>query len=168
MKAFLILVACTLLTTQEACAQKKVGDGSFNTLLKIMLNHKVKEITVAEASTKKKLFFVDARELKEYNISHIQGAVYAGYKDFSAARIAAIPKGSEVIVYCSIGKRSEDVTEKLIKAGYIHATNLYGGIFEWVNQGNPIFDSTNRITNNVHAYGKFWGRWLRKGRRVYN
>ena len=73
-----------------------------------------------------------------------------------------------VIVYCSIGKRSEDVTLKLKKAGYTNVKNLYGGIFEWVNQGHPVYNNNNIVTDSVHAYGNFWGKWLDKGVKVYN
>jgi len=44
---------------------------------------------------------------------------------------------------------------KNVKAGYTNVSNLYGGIFEWVNQGNNVVDDNNRITPKVHAYGKF-------------
>jgi predicted sulfurtransferase len=70
-------------------------------------------------------------------------------------------------VYCSIGKRSESITQKLSKAGYGNVSNLYGGIFEWVNQGNGVVDVNNKQTNKIHAYGKFWGQWLHKGEKVY-
>ena len=48
-------------------------------------------------------------------------------------------------MYCSIGKRSEKVTQKLKKAGYNNVSNLYGGIFEWVNQGNEVVDTNNKV-----------------------
>jgi rhodanese-related sulfurtransferase len=149
-------------------AQKKVATGSFNTLLKMMLKHDVKEITVPEAVAKKNVLFADAREKKEFDVSHINNALFAGYDDFSLSRLNNIPKDREIIVYCSIGKRSEKITEKLMEAGYTNVSNLYGGIFEWVNQGNSVVDLNNRNTNKVHAFGKFWGRWLEKGEKVYN
>ncbi|MEJ7821145.1 MAG: rhodanese-like domain-containing protein [Chitinophagaceae bacterium] len=152
----------------ETSAQKKVGSGSFNSVLKVMLKHDVKEVTVTEAEIKRNVIFIDAREKKEFDVSHIRNAIYAGYKDFNLAMLNAVSKQSEVIVYCSIGKRSEDITKKLVTAGYSNVSNLYGGIFEWVNQGNNVVDNNNRITPKVHAYGKFWGRWLDKGEKVYN
>lgn len=158
----------TSIISYATTAQKKVRNGSFNTVLKVMLKHDVKEVTVPEAAMKKNIIFIDAREKKEFEVSHIRNAVYAGYKDFNLARLNAISKQSEVIVYCSIGKRSEDITEKLVKAGYSNVSNLYGGIFEWVNQGNNVVDNNNMITPKVHAYGKFWGKWLNKGEKVYD
>lgn len=149
-------------------AQKKVVNGSFNTLLKLMLKHDVQETTVPQAVAKKNALFADAREKKEFDVSHINNAIFTGYDDFNLSRLNSIPKDREIIVYCSIGKRSEKITEKLMEAGYINVSNLYGGVFEWVNQGNSVVDLNNRITNKVHAFGRFWGQWLEKGEKVYN
>lgn len=168
MKNFIIMMIAASIISYATSAQKKVGSGSFNSVLKVMLKHDVKEVTVPEAAIKRNKIFIDAREKKEFDVSHIRNAVYAGYKDFNLARLNAISKQSEVIVYCSIGKRSEDITEKLLKAGYTNVSNLYGGIFEWVNQGNNVVDDNNRITPKVHAYGKFWGQWLKRGEKVYD
>jgi rhodanese-related sulfurtransferase len=168
MKAILLLIFSVSVISHNAIAQKKVNKGSFNTLLKVMLKHNVKEITVPEAVTKSNVIFIDARELEEYSVSHIKKALYAGHKDFNLSRLVSIPKESEVIVYCSIGKRSEEITKKLLESGYSNVSNLYGGIFEWVNQGNSVVDMNNKTTAKVHAYGKLWGQWLDKGEKVYN
>jgi rhodanese-related sulfurtransferase len=168
MKIFLIIILVVSLFSPEAIAQKKVGNGNFNTLLKVMLKHDVNEVTVAEAAIKKNVIFLDARERNEYVVSHIKNALYVGYNDFNSSRLVKVSKGSEIIVYCSIGKRSESITQKLSKAGYGNVSNLYGGIFEWVNQGNSVVDVNNKPTNKVHAYGKFWGQWVDKGEKVYN
>ncbi len=152
----------------EVTAQKKVDNSSFNTLLKVMLKHNVKEITIPAAAIKKNVIFLDAREKKEYVVSHINNAVFVGYDDFSLSRLGSISKESEIIVYCSIGKRSEAITQNLSKIGYANVSNLYGGIFEWINQGNSVVDINNKPTNKVHAFGRFWGQWLNKGEKVYN
>ncbi len=133
-----------------------------------MLKHNVKEITIPAAAIKKNVIFLDAREKKEYAVSHIKNAVFVGYNDFNLSRLENISKESEIIVYCSIGKRSEAIAQKLSKIGYGNVSNLYGGIFEWVNQGNSVVDINSNPTNNVHAFGRFWGQWLNKGEKVYD
>jgi hypothetical protein len=40
--------------------------------------------------------------------------------------------------------------------------NLYGSIFEWVNQGNPVVNKDNQPTQQVHTYNKNWSRWVEK------
>ena len=79
-----------------------------------------------------KYVILDAREYDEYERSHIVGAHYVGYDDFSKDALAAIPPNQAIVVYCSIGYRSEKIGEKLQKMGYTNVSNLYGSIFEWV------------------------------------
>ena len=138
-------------------------------MLKTLLSHTVTEVNVtqAKAAQAKHIYLLDARELREFEVSHIETARFVGFNDFSLDRVADIPKDSAIIVYCSVGYRSEKVGEKLIAAGYTHVVNLYGGIFQWVNEGNPVVDETNAPTQKVHAYSKSWGVWLKKGEKVY-
>jgi hypothetical protein len=65
-----------------------------------------------------------------------------------------------------VGARSEKITEELLKKGYSDVSNLYGGIFEWVNEGKPVY-TNNRKTTKVHAYSMAWGIWLKQGEKVY-
>jgi len=110
MKNFIIMIIVASSISYATRAQKKVGSLSFNSVLKVMLKHDVKEVTIQEAAIKRHIVFIDAREKKEFDVSHIRNAIYAGYKDFNLAMLNAVSKQSEVIVYCSIGKRSEDIT----------------------------------------------------------
>lgn len=50
--------------------------------------------------------------------------------------------------------------------GFKNVSNLYGGIFEWVNQAHEIVNDSGK-TDSVHAYNRFWGMWLQKGKKVY-
>ena len=76
-------------------------------------------------------------------------------------------KNSELVVYCSLGIRSESIASKLKKAGYSNVFNLYGGIFEWKNNGFTVYNLENIETENIHAYSKDWGIWLKKGKKVF-
>ncbi|CAN5356090.1 hypothetical protein BH20BAC1_BH20BAC1_03090 [soil metagenome] len=146
----------------------QVKSGSFNFMLKMMLSNGTPAINVPEAAKNFGEFvFFDAREKEEYNVSHIRNARYAGFNDFDLSNIADVNKHQPIVVYCSIGKRSEHITLKLKKAGYTNVQNLYGGIFEWVNEGHPVYNQFNNTTDSVHAYSRFWGRWLDRGVKVY-
>ncbi len=113
--------------------------------------------------------FLDAREPEEFNVSHIKTSINIGFKDFSseADAIQNLNKNTPIIIYCSVGIRSEKMGEKLKKSGFINVKNLYGGIFEWKNKGYPVVDSTNTETENVHAFSKVWSKWLHKGNPIY-
>ena len=77
-----------------------------------------------------------------------------------------IPKNATIVVYCTIGVRSEQVGARLKKMGYTNVYNLLGSIIEWVNQDNSIIDSGNNPTKKVHVYTDDYGKWLTKGEKV--
>lgn len=115
------------------------------------------------------VWFLDAREQEEYEVSHIPEAIYIGFKDFSKEKILGLlpNKDAPIIVYCSIGVRSEKIAKQLQSLGFLNVRNLYGGIFEWVNNGFPLEDNEGISTEKVHAFSKQWGRYLEKGEKVY-
>tara|TARA_R110000850_G_scaffold254614_1_gene380169 strand:+ start:58136 stop:58633 length:498 start_codon:yes stop_codon:yes gene_type:complete len=112
---------------------------------------------------------VDTRERKEFEVSNIDSAVHVGYNQFSIRQFTnfVTDKNQPIVVYCSLGIRSEDIGEKLKKAGYTNVKNLYGGIFEWKNKGFSVVDSDGNKTEKVHAFSKQWSKWLLKGEKIY-
>lgn len=117
----------------------------------------------------KSSFLLDARELKEFEVSHIKNAIHVGYNKFDLATTTKkIPnKNAFIVVYCTLGVRSEDIAEKLKAAGYTNVFNLFGGIVDWKNKGNIVIDTEGKETQRVHVSSKYWGKWLKKGRKVY-
>lgn len=163
----------TLLTTALTlclgyCGQAQVQDEAYRLMLQKLLAHSVPEIQVAQlAADSSDVLLLDAREPREYAVSHLADAIHIGYDHFRLSNLPdTIQKSRPIVVYCSVGYRSEKVAEKLRSAGYTHVSNLYGGIFEWVNQGHPVQDQQG-LTQRVHAYDRSWGVWLRKGKKVY-
>jgi rhodanese-related sulfurtransferase len=159
---FLIVIAINV----DSVAQVK--SKSFSFILNTLLSDKVPRASVKEISSNPdKYIFLDSREDVEYNVSHLPNAKFVGYEKFDAAQLHHLAKSQPIIVYCSVGKRSENITLKLMKLGFTNVQNLYGGIFEWVNQGNSVVDNNNKPTKKVHAYNRFFGKWLDKGEKVY-
>ncbi|MGB3607661.1 rhodanese-like domain-containing protein, partial [Psychroserpens sp.] len=76
-------------------------------------------------------------------------------------------KNQAIVVYCSLGIRSETIANKLKKAGYTDVSNLYGGIFEWKNNDFDVYNSEDRKTDSIHAFSKSWSKWLTNGKKVY-
>ena len=115
---------------------------------------------------------LDAREIEEFEVSHLQDAQHIGFKNFNYSMMDKLmvdslgDRDTLIIVYCSIGIRSEIIGKKLISHGFTNVYNLYGGLFEWVNKGGNVFCQGN-ITQKVHAYSKKWSRYLTKGFKVY-
>ena len=112
---------------------------------------------------------LDTRKKEEYEVSHLKDALWVGFKSFDITEVTSKikDKDTEIIVYCSIGVRSENIGEKLQDAGYTNVKNLYGGIFEWKNEGYPVYDSIGNETEKVHAFSKHWGKLLTKGEKIY-
>lgn len=107
---------------------------------------------------------LDTRAKAEYQVSHLPGAVFVDYATFDPKAVKGMDKGRPVVVYCSVGYRSEKIGEKLQQLGFQHVHNLYGGIFEWVNEGHPVVDHLGKPTDRVHTYNADWSQWLRRGR----
>lgn len=113
---------------------------------------------------------LDAREQKEFEVSHLKNAICVGYDKFKLKEtLKKLPedKNAKIVVYCSLGIRSETVAHKLIQAGYTNVFNLYGGIFEWKNANFKVVDTLGNSTEKIHTFSKDWGKWLKKGKKVY-
>ena len=115
------------------------------------------------------LVLLDTRKKEEFEVSALPGAHWVGYQQFDLEEFEKQwpDKSTPVVVYCSVGVRSEDIGEELMEAGYTQVRNLYGGIFLWKNQDLPVVDSLQQQTQRVHAFDKRWGKLLTKGEKVY-
>jgi len=113
-----------------------------------------------------KAVLLDTREPEEFAVSHLKRARLVGYDAFDLGTLKDIPKSQPIVVYCSIGARSQDIGKRLADAGYREVYNLYGGIFHWVNQGKPVYTG-QKETTKVHAYSRTWGIWLSQGEKIY-
>ena len=155
----LLLAFFTLSCSMQA--QQSVKNSTYGLMLKTLLSHSVEEISVEAATELQNAVFLDTRAEKEFEVSHIKDATWVGYEEFKAAKVADLDKNQPIVVYCSVGYRSEKITEQLMDLGFTDVANLYGGIFEWVNQGNEVVDENGAISDKVHAFDKIWGVWLR-------
>ena len=145
----------------------QVRSNSYNMMLRLLLSKSIPMVTVQEARQQVgRTLFLDAREPAEYQVSHIGDASFVGYDSFDINSLRLIDKSQSIIVYCTVGKRSENISRKLQDAGFTKVHNLYGGILEWVNQGLPVYDQEGKSTKRVHTFTRFWGKWLDKGVRV--
>lgn len=160
---FIIITICT-------CSIITNAQQSLDSLLKKYNSQEVPYISVEELrmyQLNDKVVILDAREYEEYKVSHLQNAIFVGYNDFDISRLETISKNSTIVVYCSIGIRSENIAAKIKKSGFKNIQNLYGGIFEWKNTGFPIYDSEGIKTEKVHAYSKSWSKWLINAEKIY-
>ncbi len=162
---FLILIV--VLFTFSACAQQY---NNFDEMATAMAKGSAKKINVYQLDSLlkiKEVNLIDVRETAEFKVSHIKGAKNDAYDNFRVKFLKNFTKQDTIIIYCSVGYRSEKIAEKLQKAGYKNVFNLYGGVFGWINKGFTVYNNKNEPTNKVHPYNKSWGKWLIKGEKVY-
>ena len=124
-------------------------------------------ITIDSLKTIDNIVFLDVREKEEFNVSHIRSAKNVGYIWFDMRSVYDIPKSAHIVVYCTIGNRSEKIGTKLIKAGYKNVYNLYGGLIQWTNDGQPLYRNDGAQTTEIHTYNKDWAQWVKKGAIVF-
>ncbi len=142
----------------------------YNQLLRTVYRHTVP--TVPAATLARELqqaappLLLDTRTPAEFRISHLAGAQFVNFDSVPTAQFAGLDRAQPVVVYCSVGVRSERLGERLHALGFGQVRNLYGGLFEWVNEGHPVVNAAGP-TADVHPYSTFWGSWLRRGRKVY-
>ncbi|XRE43015.1 hypothetical protein ACIVBQ_001219 [Tenacibaculum discolor] len=165
MKNLIFLIFLIFLISVNSFSQKNLQQ-----LLKKYNTESVPYISISELQKEKEVILLDAREPKEFEVSHLKNAMCVGYDFFNLENtLKKLPKNknTKIVVYCSLGIRSEDIAEKLQKEGFTNIFNLYGGIFEWKNQGNITVNLQNNPTEKVHAFNKEWSKWLHKGEKVY-
>jgi rhodanese-related sulfurtransferase len=141
-------------------SDKKTESLAYNTLLKVMLSDSIPAISVRELSSHQDQYTIlDAREPEEFEVSRLPGATHVGFEDFTFESLPDISKESPIVVYCSVGYRSEKIGERLTDAGFSNVRNLYGGIFEWVNQGQTLVCDGGTVSK-IHPYNTFWSTWI--------
>lgn len=83
------------------------------------------------------VFLLDVRTPGEYQRARLQGARLIPIDQVSN-RLAEIPTGTPILVYCAVGSRSSQVSRYLEEQGLGPIYNLYGGIWGWQLGGYPV------------------------------
>lgn len=155
---FLVPVfACAQVRNEHPHCENKAFDKTVESLLQFSVpTMSCKELF----DNRNKFFILDAREKDEYNVSHLKNARCIGHDQIDMSVLKDIPKDANIVVYCSVGYRSEKVGEKLLTMGFKNVKNLYGSIFEWVNLGYPVENNHQVPVKKVHAYNRVWSQWI--------
>ena len=103
----------------------------------------------------------DARAPKEYAISHLLKAQPAENEQQALALLKDTSKDRQIVIYCSVGYRSSALARQLQQAGYTNVFNLEGSIFEWANDGRPVYQGNQRV-KTVHPFDEKWGTYLNR------
>lgn len=131
-----------------------------NTKLSKMLSVDKFTISPAEAQQLDQPVYLDAREVSEYETSHLPGAKMLGFNKPDFQVLNQLDKNQNIVVYCTIGYRSEKMVARLRKRGFTNVYNLYGSIYAWSLSGFPLEDKEGKPTKMVHTYNKKWGTYF--------
>lgn len=109
---------------------------------------------------------LDTRMEAEFAISHLQGAQrfdpYA--EEFVGLETLALE--TAIVAYCSVGYRSAGVCDRLQAAGFCNVLNLEGSIFQWANEGRPLYRG-DQVVQQVHPNNPLWGKLLLPERQAF-
>jgi rhodanese-related sulfurtransferase len=99
---------------------------------------------------------IDVRSRKEYDVSHLPGALWAETAQQIASALQDASNQQAVVLYCSVGVRSSKAAATLVRSGRANVFNLQGSIFQWANEGRTLI-ANDRAVHVVHPYNERWG-----------
>ncbi len=117
------------------------------------------ELAMTLSEPNRQVLLLDARTKEEYAVSHLEGARFVEGLDEAAEVARAVPAGTLVVVYCSVGLRSAALADQLQAKGVPDVVNLEGSIFAWANEGRAVY-SRGTAVSEVHPYSDSWGELL--------
>lgn len=83
---------------------------------------------------------IDVRTSQEFLDGHIERAVNADIKDSAsfARYLDSLDTSGKYLVYCRSGNRSAQAADYMKQKGFMHVTNLSGGILNWQHSGYTL------------------------------
>jgi len=122
--------------------------------------------TQLEDPRTEKPLLLDTRAVAEYVVSHLPSAqrVDPSLQEVTDLNLPNLEQS--IVTYCSVGYRSAAIAELLQKAGYTNVANLEGSLFQWANEGRPVYRN-GQVVSQVHPYNQLWGRLLNQRWHTY-
>ena len=102
---------------------------------------------------------LDVRATDEYAVSHLRSARRALTEPEALEALRGVGKDDRIVVYCSVGLRSARLARALQARGFTCVYNLEGSIFQWANEGRPVYRD-GRKADKVHPFDARWGKLL--------
>ncbi len=164
-----VLAAFTVLLLSLQCVSSGAQDNLTWAAIKQLIRSRFPDVTQLSTvelaavlkEDKRKPLLLDARTSEEFAVSHLPGAKLTPSIKEAVQAIGPLDKNYPIVVYCSVGYRSSELALKLEELGYENVENLEGSLFEWANEGRPLYSDSTRV-HVVHPYNKYWGQLLRQ------
>ena len=150
----LLLGTCAL--AQDVPPRLQTGHAELDDKLSDMVTADENALSAGEARAIEGAVYLDAREMEEYTVSHLPNALHIGYNDINYSILEGVNFNTPIIIYCTVGYRSERIANKLRDKGYLNVYNLYGSLYAWKLAGYPIVDNDGQPTERIHTYNRKW------------
>lgn len=134
----------------------------------IAKRHDVTQMSVADAKAALRVapeawLVLDVRELDEFAVSHLPGAVRVEPGLTAEAFMAQYShqlEGKDLLLYCSVGQRSSTLADRIASVvdgdDGRRIVNLEGGVFRWHGARGPLVNDQGPV-DVVHPYNRAWG-----------
>jgi adenylyltransferase/sulfurtransferase len=84
------------------------------------------------------VMLIDVREINEWEIVKIPGAVLIPKQEFlDGSVLEKLPHDKQIILHCKSGARSAECLAILKNAGFKDAVHVGGGVLAWVHSIDP-------------------------------
>ena len=153
-----VLASCV--QAQSVPPELRTGHAPLDKRLARMITADDRAIGAAAAREMAGAVYLDARETEEYNVSHLPAARHLGYDRMDPSVVADLDRATPLVVYCTVGYRSERAAAELRRAGFTRVYNLYGSLYAWRLAGFPLEDAAGEPTDRVHTYNRKWGTFV--------
>lgn len=164
----LLIYGCRAATDRALPTRLETTHGPLNERLAKMVEADSLALSPLEADRLTGAVFLDARETDEYLTSHLPGAIFLGFNRPDYTALAGLDPTTPLVVYCTVGYRSERIAERLRERGFSKVYNLYGSLYAWRLAGFPLVNAKGN-TDDIHTFNRKWGRFIPDtlGNKVY-
>ncbi|WP_013322861.1 rhodanese-like domain-containing protein [Gloeothece verrucosa] len=84
------------------------------------------------------LTIIDVRDRKDYNISHITGAVSMPMNELVRRCLTSLELSRDIYIYGYTDEVTTEAAALLLEVGYINVTELEGGLAAWKAADFPV------------------------------
>lgn len=84
------------------------------------------------------LTIVDVRDMNEFNISHIQGAISMPMETLVDRMLKTLELDRDIYVYGETDEETAQAATQLREAGFLNVSELIGGVAAWKAVGYPL------------------------------
>lgn len=99
---------------------------------------RIREVTPGEVKAMQdrgeQFVLLDVRDQNEVNLGKVPGAIHISRGTLEGKVESAVPRDSQVVLYCAAGNRSALAAATLQDMGYTNVASMSGGFRDWATE----------------------------------